>query len=182
MVRVVQPIFVTRHTLSKSHSSGNVEAIRTRARDNEIARDQIRILAIDDDPDILEAIAESLTVPRFRAQTTNSSEVLSTLLDTFDPDIIVTDLRMPASDGIDVLRILRDRKFQGSVVLMSGSSHQIIEAARQIAGSYGLAITGVLQKPFSCDALTALIAESDLGGAAGNEHAANTLSQRKMCP
>lgn len=182
MVRIVQPFAVTRHMFSESQPSGSVEVMRTRAGHNEIAREQIRILAIDDDPDILETIAESLTEPRFRSQTTSSSEALSTLLDKFDPDIIVTDLRMPARDGIDVLRILRDRKFQGSVVLMSGSDHQIMDAARQIADSYGLAISGVLHKPFSRDELMALIAGNGLDCALENEQAATSLSQRRMCP
>src|SRR5208282_802862 len=51
-------------------------------------------------------------------------------------------------DGIELLRLLGERKCKAGIVLMSGSGKRIVESAGQLAQVLGLSIVGNLHKPF----------------------------------
>ncbi|BCL39112.1 PAS domain-containing protein [Nostoc sp. MS1] len=67
----------------------------------------IRVLIVDDEPDARELIAVMLT--QYGAQTmtvTSAKEVLSTL-ESFQPNILVSDIGMPDIDGYSLIRQIR---------------------------------------------------------------------------
>ncbi len=70
------------------------------------------------------------------------------------PDIIVTDLKMPRLDGLDVLRWLKDHREYRRVpkILLSGSSQE-----RDIDEAYDLGVNTYFQKPATLDEYRALI-------------------------
>lgn len=183
MVRVIQPFAVVRGEPIDLREARMAQAGRSRAGKKDTGGEQIRVLVVDDDQDILDNLSEALKPPLFCVETTDSAERFPSLFDGFDPDVVITDLRMPAHDGIDVLRSLRDKGFQGNVALMSGGDGQITETAHRIAISYGLSIAGLLRKPFSKDELIGLITgQGSKDGPAGNESVSEALSQRRIRP
>ncbi len=106
-----------------------------------------KVLIIDDDNDVGEfvaAAAEGLGMHCVR--TTDASAVLS--LCTPDTTLILLDLMMPGMDGIEVLRLLSERKCKAGIVLMSGINKRVMETAEKLAEALGLSIIGHLQKPF----------------------------------
>jgi EAL domain-containing protein (putative c-di-GMP-specific phosphodiesterase class I) len=139
----------------------------------------LRVFIIDDDSEILENLVESLPSPAFKTQTASDANTLFDNLESFAPEVVITDMAMPSRDGIDVLRILRDRRYTGDVILMSGAQGQVLETARRVAVSYGLTIAGVLRKPFTPKQLLTLLAADSTSDDAGM---GNALSERRIRP
>lgn len=74
-----------------------------------------------------------------------------------DLDVIVLDLSMPDSDGIELTRWLSEQGYSAHLILISGVDKQILETTREIAAKRGLNVIGALQKPVSIDELDALL-------------------------
>ena len=63
------------------------------------------------------------------------------------PDLVMLDLQLGSSDGVEQLRFLHREAYRGDVVLVSGFDRRVLAAAEQLGTSLGLAVSGVLQKP-----------------------------------
>jgi PAS domain S-box-containing protein len=87
------------------------------SKDTEIDLTGVRVLLVDDDPDNRELLA--FIFNEYGAQTmatASASEVLA-CLETFKPDILISDIGMPETDGYVLLRQLRSRlPAQGGVI------------------------------------------------------------------
>jgi CheY-like chemotaxis protein len=71
------------------------------------------------------------------------------------PDALITDLRLPDGDGLDVIRCLRKVSPGARVAIISGS---IAPEDRQLLAA-GLDVEDYLSKPFEMDAFRALLAK-----------------------
>jgi len=106
-----------------------------------------KIVVIDDDRvvgEIVQALADAMGLP---CDVTRSPE------DFFDhvnaeTTLILLDLVMPEMDGIEILRLLGEKKCKARIVLMSGINIRVIETAKKLAQTLGLSVVGHLQKPF----------------------------------
>jgi len=79
-----------------------------------------RILAVDDEPVIGESIACLLEAPhRQIAVAANGQDALA-LVAKKKFDVVITDHRMPQSGGLDLVRKLRRRNYEGKIVVLSG--------------------------------------------------------------
>ncbi|MFW5951586.1 MAG: sigma-54-dependent transcriptional regulator [Gemmatimonadota bacterium] len=110
-----------------------------------------RILVIDDEKAILNTLEILLRGEGFEVATRTSGRQALDEWDELDPDLVVTDIRMPGYTGLDVLAAVRDHEGQVPVILMTAqaSLQSAIEAVNQGAFYY-------LQKPFGNDELLAL--------------------------
>ena len=80
------------------------------------------ILVIDDDEDSVEALVELLRVSGYRAIPAHSAaEALDLLDERRDIDLVVSDVRMPGVDGLDLIRVLRHRFPALRTILISGA-------------------------------------------------------------
>jgi two-component system NtrC family response regulator len=108
-----------------------------------------RILLIDDDRSLREVVTFQLTEAGHEVLPAADGEVgLARLVD--HPDLVITDIRMPGIDGMEVLRrLLGDDPAEAPPVIMftaHGTVEQAVEAMRLGAFTY-------LLKPFSRDEL-----------------------------
>ncbi len=93
-----------------------------------------RILIVDDERIILNGIKmmietdQELSFPKDIVTTTNVPTAME-LLDSFCPDLILTDIRMPVMDGFDLIRFVREREFSSSIVILT--SHADFQYAQQ---------------------------------------------------
>ena len=114
------------------------------------------VLIIDDDP-LLLMIAESY----FRAKgskhirTAEDGLVALEVLDELEvmPGLILCDLNMPNIDGLQFLRLLKQRNYDGPVAILSSEHQSIITMAEKLARTHDLNIVAALSKPLRPDAL-----------------------------
>lgn len=66
------------------------------------------VLLIDDDPRILSSLGRLLRVLSYEVVEAADWNVALQLTSTIRPDVVVTDLHMPESSGIDIARLLRN--------------------------------------------------------------------------
>ncbi|RXH55135.1 EAL domain-containing response regulator [Granulicella sibirica] len=106
-----------------------------------------RILVIDDDYDLGQFVAEGAQAMGMECAATTSA---GAFLDGLNPEttLIFLDLVMPEMDGIELLRVLSQKRCNAGIVLMSGADRRIIQTAEEWAEDLGLSIVGQLQKPF----------------------------------
>ena len=110
-----------------------------------VSESKFTVLVVEDDAPIRETLREFLIGKNYKVSVARSGERAIALLDENHAfDIVLTDLRLPAGDGVEVLRRARERNPSGYVVLMTGfaSLESAIEAVRLGAFDY-------LVKPFS---------------------------------
>ena len=73
----------------------------------------VRVLLVDDDLDVREALAAVLERYGAVIRTALSAEAAAAAIESFDPEIVVTDLGMPREDGYSLLDRMRARSRDG---------------------------------------------------------------------
>jgi DNA-binding response OmpR family regulator len=68
----------------------------------------MRILVIDDDPDLLMLCRINLALDGHEIVEASSGREGLQLLASCEPDVVLLDVMMPAIDGLEVLRTIRD--------------------------------------------------------------------------
>lgn len=112
--------------------------------------DRPRVLVVDDEPVIVEALRRVLGSAGFEVDTAEDAEAATRRLEDFAPGLIVVDLKMPGMSGIEFLQQATDES--RTFVLMSGyaSSENIVESLQ--AGAFGF-----LSKPFTFEEARSLV-------------------------
>jgi two-component system response regulator AtoC len=105
-----------------------------------------RILVVDDEENLRLVLRTLLKRQGYEVETAASGEEALGLVDTFGPDVILTDVRMPKMGGLDLLSTLKAKGNEATVIVMSayGSLDVALEAIK--AGAYDY-----VQKPFKPD-------------------------------
>jgi len=95
-----------------------------------------RILIVDDDASIRRSLAEALVEEGYRVEAAESAEAALALLDRGAPDVVLSDVRMPGMDGIELLKLLRERLPAADVILMTGHEDMPTVARAMGEGAY----------------------------------------------
>lgn len=104
----------------------------------------IKILVVDDEEDAAHSLSEFLEDLGHLVYTAYNGQEAISIFDSDPADIVITDIRMPVMDGIELIRLLRERSADISIFAMTGHSPMGAEAEVQ----YG-AVTGIWKKPLS---------------------------------
>lgn len=90
------------------------------------------MLLVEDDPDTLDVFAEILRDRGVRVRPAGNGYEALLEFDRLGADVVVTDLHMPAMDGIDLLRAIKRRDSSVEVIVLTGDSsvHAAIAAMR----------------------------------------------------
>jgi two-component system, NtrC family, response regulator AtoC len=105
-----------------------------------------RVLVVDDEENIRLVLSTLLRRNGYQAEVVNSAEKALEMVEQFEPDFVLADVKMPGMSGIELCAELKARGSQATVVVMSayGSIELALEAIR--AGAYDY-----LAKPFKQD-------------------------------
>jgi DNA-binding NarL/FixJ family response regulator len=113
-----------------------------------------RLLVVDDEPNLLRAVAACLKAEHYEVSTARSGhEALMQLAESV-PDLIISDIRMPGMDGYKLARQLRGspRTTLVPIVFLTAKD----ETADRIEG-FRAGIDAYLTKPFEPDELIAVV-------------------------
>ena len=108
-----------------------------------------RILAVDDEPQILRALATNLRARGYDVDLAPTGEAALTLAATKHPNLVILDLGLPGIDGIDVIRGLRGWSTVPIIVL------SVREAERDKVAALDAGADDYITKPFGMDELLA---------------------------
>jgi DNA-binding response OmpR family regulator len=111
-----------------------------------------RILVVEDDAAILEALREKLRLEGYEVISARDGEEARDRLADVPPDLVILDLMLPKLDGLSVLKWLRKRTAELPVLILSarGREEEKVEGLRAGADDY-------LAKPFGLKELMARV-------------------------
>jgi len=102
-----------------------------------------KILVVDDDQSILEAISLILEEEEYIVQTTTKGEEVYTKLHTFKPDLILLDVLMSGKDGREICKKIKSDEKTKSIPIIMISAHPSAEKSIKECGAEDF-----LAKPF----------------------------------
>lgn len=144
---------------------------------------KLHLLVIDDDDFMLELVKTALAkVGITDIITANNGRLALTQLDTPEQpiDLILCDLNMPEMDGIELLRHLASRNFQGDIILFSGEDEKLLATAEKLAEKHKLHILGALPKPFNVDNFTTILQKHQESPSPTDEKRTYELSKQDL--
>ncbi|KYF53421.1 sigma-54 dependent transcriptional regulator [Sorangium sp. So ce315] len=105
-----------------------------------------RVLVVDDEENLRLVVRTFLKRDGYEVEAVSSGEEALAMVETFGPDVILTDVRMPKMGGLDLLATLKAKGNEATVIVMSayGNIDLAIEAMK--AGAYDY-----IQKPFKAE-------------------------------
>ncbi len=108
----------------------------------------IRILLVDDEEEFVRALSERLQLRDLSSRTAFSGDQAMQFVGDAAPDIMVLDLAMPGTGGMDVLRLVRQRYPDIQVIMLTGHGNDLDEAEARSIGVFDW-----LQKPVDIEVL-----------------------------
>ncbi|WP_437226377.1 sigma-54-dependent transcriptional regulator [Planctomicrobium sp. SH661] len=111
-----------------------------------------RILVVDDEPSICWSFEQALSDAGHVVTSASTAEIALQAMETFDPELILLDYRLPGMDGLCAIREIQSASSPAPVILMTafGSLDLAVNALGQGAFDY-------LPKPFDLDDAVAVI-------------------------
>ncbi|KEQ54876.1 Nitrogen metabolism transcriptional regulator, NtrC, Fis Family [Sphingobium chlorophenolicum] len=124
------------------------------------------ILVVDDDPAICVVVGEALRRQGYRVKTAASIRERGALLDSFSPDVLITDVMLPDGDGLDGISEILERRPALSIIILSAQNtlNTAIRATEKGAFEY-------LPKPFDLNELTRAVSDAIGAGKGADEEA-----------
>ena len=111
-----------------------------------------RILVVDDEVNARTALAELLRDEGYEVETAADAFKALGKYEAFSPHVVVTDLKMPGMDGIELVKKIRAMEDAAAVVVMTafGAVASAVDAMRAGAAEY-------LTKPLNFDELLVVL-------------------------
>ena len=123
----------------------------------------MRILIAEDDPSLAEGLTQSLRNAGYAVNSVNSGEEANAALETNEFDLLILDIGLPRTSGLEVLRRLRSRKSGLPVLVLTALDSVNDRVAGLDAGA-----DDYLAKPFDLAELKARVRALMRRGMAGS--------------
>jgi two-component system, OmpR family, response regulator len=111
-----------------------------------------RILVVDDEPSIVDAVSTALRYEGFDVREASNGRDALALVTSFEPELVVLDWMLPDIEGIEVGRRLRERGFKTAILFLTAKDavENKVEALRAGGDDY-------VTKPFSLAEIVARV-------------------------
>jgi two-component system response regulator VicR len=114
--------------------------------------EQGKILIVDDEPLIRDALAFKLTKDGYSVDTAEDGEKAIELVEGSTYDIIISDVMMPFVSGFELLKILKERGTEAPVLLLTS-----LNSENAVLKAFDLGADDFMTKPFSPNELSVRI-------------------------
>lgn len=111
-----------------------------------------RVLVVDDDPSIRESFEYHLGRAGYEVSAVETAERALSVLAEYGPAVVITDIRMPGMDGLELLRRIRATSPETDVLVITAHEDMQSASAAMRAGAYDY-----LVKPVDLDRIEALV-------------------------
>jgi two-component system, NtrC family, response regulator AtoC len=110
------------------------------------------IVVADDDPDIRDILKDTLSSLGARAITVANGQECLGSIEMNAPEVVLLDIEMPMKNGLDVLKELRQRRFDTTAIMITayGTIDRAVEAMKQGAFDF-------ITKPFELDHIAVIV-------------------------
>ena len=132
-------------------TGGAGESPRRASRSRMPQRDVVRILAVDDDPMTLRYLRDALSKAGYFPMVTTDPDEALRLVETERPNLVLLDLMLPGSDGIELMRSILNIA-EVPVVFLSAYGRDEV-----IARAFEAGAVDYMVKPFSATELVARV-------------------------
>ena len=105
-----------------------------------------RVLVVDDEENLRVVLRTLLRRHGYEVETASSGEEALGMVESFGPDVVLTDVRMPKMGGLDLLSTLKAKGNEATVIVMSAYGNMDLALDAMKAGAYDY-----VQKPFKPD-------------------------------
>ncbi|MFO7839258.1 MAG: sigma-54 dependent transcriptional regulator [Desulfosalsimonadaceae bacterium] len=97
-----------------------------------------RILVAEDDSGLVQLLYEELEEVGYRVKTVSSAEAAGGLLKSWEPDLVISDLKLPGADGMTLLEWAKELYAQPGFLIITafGSISQAVEALKSGADDF----------------------------------------------
>lgn len=116
----------------------------------------VHVLLVDDERGFVETLAGRLALRGCRITSAlDGRQALEALTDRPGIEVVVLDLQMPGTDGIEILKAIKERNPLVEVIFLTGQSSLATALAAMKRGAFDY-----LEKPYDPDSLAVLIARA----------------------
>ena len=148
----------SRIDLRQSGASGPVSNVGMKRAES------VRVLVVDDNPDMRSFVKLVLERAGYEAQAAADGQRALDLHREHPADVLITDIFMPESDGIELIARFKSGFPQVKIIAMSGGGHVSKKDYLPVAKAIGA--DGVLQKPFAAETLLRMLQDLVANGGA----------------
>ena len=134
---------------SRASAVGRFHSIST--REAEEVGERVRVLAVDDDPNDLRYVRDTLARSGYDPVVTGEPEEALRLVEKEKPELVLLDLMLPGTDGIELMKDIFEVA-EVPIIFLSAYGRE-----EQIARAFDTGATDYVVKPFSPTELSARI-------------------------
>lgn len=117
-----------------------------------------RLLVIDDERDIAEFIGEVAKGLGYEILVTADAESFMAQYESFKPDVVVVDVVMPKTDGIELVKFLAESGCNARILVISGYTERYLRDTKSLAEAFGLPSVKTMTKPLEISELESFLA------------------------
>jgi DNA-binding NtrC family response regulator len=123
----------------------------------------VKLLIVDDDPDVAYSFSRVFREPAFDITEAKSGEQAMTILKSLSPDVVLMDVRMPGADGLSTLGRMVTHGMTFPVIIMTAYGSPRIANEAKAAGAFGC-----VMKPFDVTKIRELVMSAVEAGRTGS--------------
>jgi DNA-binding NtrC family response regulator len=135
-----------------------------------------QILIVDDEPNVRRVLGTLLEQAGYEATRAESAEQALDLVRSQDPDLVITDLKMPGMDGMELLACLHETFPEIPVVMLTahGTVDNAVDAMKRGALDF-------IAKPFDKEQVLALVEKTVAQAHRGRDEYRGPLAPEEWC-
>lgn len=112
---------------------------------------RLGVLVVDDDQSIRELL-EAILKDKYKVMTASTGERALQIIDEVEVHIVLLDLRLPDSEGLEILKVIKERNPDIEVMIVS-----VVKDIDMVVRAMKLGAYNYITKDFDCDEVLALI-------------------------